>query len=260
LALAIHSLLPFNYFKQMQTKGFAVVLGNRGDPRPARVGRCLVVWSSGTVALALAAWPASGAAQAGWRARGGLGALAFDRALVDLAAIALLGCLAWAWLALSATVVEVLCDVRSVDDPTAGGLSALRRLRHAVRLPGGLRRLVLAGCGVVLVSGLAAPALAAGASHPRHHARGLVQLVGLPLPERAVAPPRPRRTSPSVVVRAGDSLWSIAAGGLPSDASPDEVAHRWHALYAANRGLIGTDPDLLQPGQRLRLPYREDPS
>jgi nucleoid-associated protein YgaU len=240
------------------------------------VGRCWLVWTSGTVVLATAARLARAPAEEGWSARHRLAALPFDRALVDLAAAALLACVAWAWLALSATVVEALRAPRVAGVRPGRPVRGVRRVGHAARLPGGLRRLVLAGCGVAMLSGLAAPALAAGGRSPAppahasplaHRDRGLSVLVGLPLPERAVAPRAPQtrpRPTLSVVVRSGDCLWSIAARDLPADASPVEVAHRWHALYAANHDLIGPDPDVIEPGQRLRLPVRtpvrKDPS
>jgi nucleoid-associated protein YgaU len=57
-----------------------------------------------------------------------------------------------------------------------------------------------------------------------------------------------------VVVRRGDSLWSIAARHLGPDASDAEIAGAWPAWFQANRDLVGDDPDLLRPGQVLRAP------
>lgn len=48
------------------------------------------------------------------------------------------------------------------------------------------------------------------------------------------------------VVRGGDTLWDIAAHHLGDGA-------RWPEIYAANRDLIA-DPDLIYPGQELRIP------
>ena len=56
-----------------------------------------------------------------------------------------------------------------------------------------------------------------------------------------------------MVVRRGDTLWSIAARQLGADASEAEVAAAW-PLFAANRAVVGADPDLLLPGQVLRAP------
>jgi nucleoid-associated protein YgaU len=57
-----------------------------------------------------------------------------------------------------------------------------------------------------------------------------------------------------LVVRRGDSLWSIAARHLGHDASDAEIAQAWPAWFEANREVIGNDPDLLRPGQVLRAP------
>jgi nucleoid-associated protein YgaU len=45
----------------------------------------------------------------------------------------------------------------------------------------------------------------------------------------------------------GDSLSKIAKKHLGS-------ANRWKEIYEANRSVIGDDPDLIKPGQKLRLP------
>lgn len=57
-----------------------------------------------------------------------------------------------------------------------------------------------------------------------------------------------------VVVRAGDTLWSIAAEHLGSDASARDVAAAWPAWFHANADEIGDDPDHIVPGQRLTIP------
>jgi hypothetical protein len=66
----------------------------------------------------------------------------------------------------------------------------------------------------------------------------------------------PRRSEPSdeVVVQRGDSLWSIAARHLGSDATDEEIAGEWPRWWAANRHVVGDDPDLIKPGQRLLPP------
>jgi nucleoid-associated protein YgaU len=65
--------------------------------------------------------------------------------------------------------------------------------------------------------------------------------------------PAGRPVPPAVEVAPGDTLWSITAGLLPSVAPSDAVAAGWPLLYAANREVVGDDPDLLQPGQSLRI-------
>ena len=68
--------------------------------------------------------------------------------------------------------------------------------------------------------------------------------------------PSERDVAHEVVVHRGDSLWTIAARHLASGASDGEIAEAWPAWYAANRHVIGSDPDLLLPGQVLRAPER----
>lgn len=55
------------------------------------------------------------------------------------------------------------------------------------------------------------------------------------------------------VVRPGDKLWSIAAEALGTQ-DPARVARYWPRIHRANRILIGPNPDLIYPGQMLRLP------
>jgi nucleoid-associated protein YgaU len=56
------------------------------------------------------------------------------------------------------------------------------------------------------------------------------------------------------VVREGDNLWSIAARGLGDDATPQQIDRRLHSIWAANAAAIPSgDPDLILPGQRLRI-------
>lgn len=57
-----------------------------------------------------------------------------------------------------------------------------------------------------------------------------------------------------VVVRKGDTLWSIAERSLGPGASEAQIAGEWPHWFTANRDVIGPDPDRLRPGQRLRPP------
>lgn len=65
---------------------------------------------------------------------------------------------------------------------------------------------------------------------------------------------RARDRSPHVVVHRGDTLWGIVAAQLGPGAGDAEVAAAWPRWYAANRTVIGDDPDLLLPGQVLVAP------
>jgi len=62
---------------------------------------------------------------------------------------------------------------------------------------------------------------------------------------------RPERT---VLVKPGDSLWSISERRLGPEASPQRVYDHTYRMYALNRKRIGSDPDLIFAGQRLSLP------
>ncbi len=73
-------------------------------------------------------------------------------------------------------------------------------------------------------------------------------------PSAAVAATDPTATRSTVVVAAGDTLWDIATDHLPAPASDADVAASWPAWYAANAEVIGPDPDLIRPGQRLEAP------
>lgn len=77
-----------------------------------------------------------------------------------------------------------------------------------------------------------------------------------PAPVRLVtaAPHAEQAVADELVVRSGDSLWDIAARHLGPQASAAEVAAEWPRWHAANREVIGPDPDLLLPGQRLVPP------
>lgn len=79
-----------------------------------------------------------------------------------------------------------------------------------------------------------------------------------PSPPGHGSSPAPARSAPApstVVVQSGDTLWSITddlLGPLPD--SPSEIAAAWPLLHESNRDVIGTDPDLLEPGQELLVP------
>lgn len=140
---------------------------------------------------------------------------------------------------LLAVVVAWLQTVAAVRDARRGHEPAQR--------PGLVRRVVLAACGVAVVSALASvPAYAEGGPHDR--------LSGLPMPDRATGAPRSPAAGGSEVVRPGDTLWSLARARLGPTATGAAVAREWRRTYRANRTVVGADPDLIRPGQRLVLP------
>lgn len=226
----------------------------------APLPRCCLVWlgvTAAAIVLVRALVPGLHDAPALATAPGRAG-VPFDAALAAGCAAVLVGCLAWAWLATTAVLLEA-----------ATGLRAPRGV-----CPAAWRRLVLATCGVALVA--AAPATAApSAGIPRADGGGGVAaahgrpsedrsvLAGLPVPDRAtggVRSPGPADPSPAgeVRVRAGDTLWDLAARSLPADADPAAIAGACTRLWRANRAVVGDDPDLIRPGTILRLPPRKD--
>lgn len=224
--------------------------------RPSRA-RAAFVWSSVTAAATVALWTATPlVVPAAWDA-----SASFADLLVRVSAAVLGVALLWLWVVTTVTVGQLLVGTA----PSGAGAT---------------RRLVLLACGA---------ALAASVTQPAFAAEGTDVLEGLRLPERAVAAstgsppvPSPRVPSPPVpappvtsprtpaaerpmqpagsrpssrlhVVRPGESLWSIAAATSPTVADVD-VDVRWRSIWAANRDVVGEDPDLILPGQRLRIP------
>jgi len=207
-----------------------------------------------------------------------------DSALGGLAALTGLGVLAWTALAAGATLLAALLPV--------GTAAADRARRWSERItPVAMRRVLALLVGAAIASG-AVPAEAATAGapaarvvatvpvdvRPGHRPAGLDPSWGAPLadpaPRLGAAPPERRGHvaldptwapagrlragvdpgAGAVVVRRGDSLWDIAARHLGPSATDAEIAHSWPQWYRANRALIGPDPDLLRPGQRLVPP------
>lgn len=166
------------------------------------------------------------------------GALPAEAVLLVLAEATLAGCTLWAWL-----VTVVVC-VEALRGSTA----------PARAVPPWARRAVLAACGAALV-GSALPAATAADTGPA----GGPQAPGGPgemrTAARLVETPSPRRPPPRrYVVMPGDTLWDLAAGELGEQATDPAVAAYWQRIHRHNRTVIGTDPDLILPGQQLRVP------
>ena len=64
---------------------------------------------------------------------------------------------------------------------------------------------------------------------------------------------QPHDRGTAVTVRPGDCLWDIARRRL-AHPTPIRVAADWPRWWRNNRAVIGPDPDLVMPGQRLRPP------
>jgi LysM domain len=76
-------------------------------------------------------------------------------------------------------------------------------------------------------------------------------------PGQVAKPRQPPGTGPAadrVVVRRGDTLWSIAARHLGPAATLADIDAEWPRWLSANRDVIGEDANLILPGQQLRPP------
>jgi nucleoid-associated protein YgaU len=101
--------------------------------------------------------------------------------------------------------------------------------------------------------GVLAAATPAVAAPPDPPGPGPASLAGLPLPDRPVDGPQPHEGR-TIRVGAGDTLWAIARRQLGPGASGADVTAHWRRVHARNAAEIGPDPDLIRPGQTLRLP------
>lgn len=106
----------------------------------------------------------------------------------------------------------------------------------------------LLGSASALVA-LAAPARAAAPDATASHVASTA-----PAQRAAEGASPAARVGAVVVVRRGDTLWDLARRHLPAGATDAQIAREWPRWYAANRAVVGPDPGLLLPGQRLRVP------
>lgn len=204
-----------------------------------------------------------------------------DAAAAQLAGVALWVAAGWLGLGLLAVLVAGL--------PGRAGYRAGRLAQRL--LPGVLRRLVAGSVGLSVALAPAAaqagapsssgPSAAAPATVAAAGAHGLSRpagttagtrfgggdraaarrgagspaSVGVPVPWPTTPPvPGPLPHDDTVLVRPDDSLWLIAGRRLGPAADPARIAADWPAWYRANAALIGPDPDLIHPGQHLRVP------
>jgi nucleoid-associated protein YgaU len=180
------------------------------------------------------------------------------------------GCTWLAW-ALAGYLAVAVAATAVAHIGSAGSL-AMTSIQHIA--PARLRRLVDAAisvgvAGAIVGTTAAAPAAAISVNHV---AVRPPTVAGSPFDWPGLSNPQSPRHSPhhhhgvrhhsqqrtvssgSVVVAPGDTLWAIAAHHLGPRASAAAVTTAWHAWYAANRSIIGSDPGLIQPGQRLVTP------
>jgi hypothetical protein len=154
------------------------------------------------------------------------------------------GALVLLWLA-GTVVVATVDELRARTGPR-------RPTRSTPGVPPVVRRVVAVVVGILLGSaGLAANAAERGAAVSVPQAGWAVSA---PV-EAGWSAPAPLRDQPDeehVVVR-GDTLWSLAADRCGPDATPADVLAELQRLHTVNADVIGEDPDLLRPGQILRL-------
>jgi LysM repeat protein len=185
------------------------------------------------------------------------------------AACAVTGLALLAWLA-CASVICVIAVLPGWVGHAAGRLAARTvpaAIRGCVRVSLGLGTSVVVGTSSVVTLAALSPASALAATSvsvsvsasaatstpiPRP-ANVWPSLDRAPLPSHPV---RPDLRAAGYDVRAGDTLWGIAARTLGPDATPAEVADTWPRWWERNRAVIGANPDLIQPGQHLDAPER----
>lgn len=132
---------------------------------------------------------------------------------------------------------------------------ALVRLDSTSRLvramaPGMLRRALFVGA----VGSLALSPAQADRGSSTTTPANLHSLDGLRLPDRPVSSPSVH----TIVVKPGDTLWAIAARTLPQGGDDADIARECARWYAANRAVIGDDPNLIHPLQRLTPPTKDE--
>ncbi len=133
--------------------------------------------------------------------------------------------------------------------------------RVGIRLPMG-RPFAALAISLVLLTGVVRMGSAQGSVGPASHR--MVQMVDEPASETVASTasigiyPMLTKALPTYTVEAGDSLWGIARSILEDrgTVSGADISDLWRSIYEANRDLIGSDPNLIHPGQVLQLPGR----
>ncbi|MEO7350557.1 MAG: LysM domain-containing protein [Marmoricola sp.] len=165
----------------------------------------------------------------------------FNDLLTGMASWLLAGCVVWATLIGGAALLEAA---------TGGRLRAM----SWVGCPPSVRRALLAGLGVALVTTPAQVTTATASAAPVGSAARSQRFSpehSLPVPARPLGS---ALSGQRIVVRPGDSLWHLASSRLPPSAALAEVCDLVERLHRRNREVIGPDPNLIRPGQRLSTP------
>jgi hypothetical protein len=100
-------------------------------------------------------------------------------------------------------------------------------------------------------------------AHPTHHTHPAHPAYSTHSTKRPAQPPAASQAGqpdsvlslmPVQVPKPGSGHWTVQQGdSLSSIADRAHVAGGWQGLYDLNRGVVGGNPDLIQPGQLLRL-------
>lgn len=263
---------------------FSVIcMHSRMDSSPRL--RAGIVVATVSIAGAAAAWSLVGVLRDTYDLVGAAGPTSVEELVIAGSAAAALALLLWVALGLLASVAAM----------TPGPLGALSRSVRDTIAPETVRRSAAVLLGVAVMSSCGPTSAVASHGAAQHETRSAAQagspaptpvwgesaeLVpsGPPEPAAPMAPapdwtPQPTRALPSVTltapraqvsapsevtVRRGDTLWDLAAAYLAPEATDAEVAAEWQRWYAANRDVIGADPDRILPGQVLRIPMPAD--
>jgi hypothetical protein len=202
-------------------------------------------------------------------------AVGSDRAVATLAEAALWFAAAWVALGLACCLIARLPGTLGAAGAAVGGMLLPRLLLRLVAGSAGLGVLVAPVAAVAhpppprpAPTSASAPALP-GPIWPSNASPPTVAGPRWPTQQVAHPPPaRPRPAAPdpttehappsrpadTVRVRTGDSLWLLAAQRLGPRADDARIAAEWPRWYAANRDVVGPDPDHIVPGQVLHAP------
>jgi len=109
---------------------------------------------------------------------------------------------------------------------------------------GSVTGVALAAATLLVLSGVAE---AQGTDSVVNDTRSANQNTGVTVPVG------PSEDDTRFVVGPGDSLWTIAGDRLQPDASPEQIGYEIERIVELNRNLLGSNPDMILPGQELLL-------
>lgn len=249
-------------------------------PNASRYPRLLTVTSGALLALGGAVWALASVLRETSGVIFGPGRVSVDELVTALSATGALVLITWVTLGLLISILAVIPGPwamlsRRVEDYLVP--AAVRRWAALLLGAAVVSTLAPAGASAVLPDSgvsISSPVAPNPASAP---SPGWAALADPPAGEpSAPAPmwtPSPTRDLPpvsltrqrepedagrEVTVRRGDTLWDLAAAHLPAEATDAEIAAAWQEWHAVNREVIGPDPDLILPGQLLRVPTHQD--